>query len=135
MKSITLLFTLLALAFAFTASAADLKQVVAFSQYSSASGSAVYSSAINVINYRHKTVQVNGYDMTTKASAALSGTALVQCGPTESGPWVTCAQEDSTAISATSNSVLQWSDVTHFIRVSWAKTAGRVSVWLNASTN
>ena len=115
--------------------AGDIKQTIPFGLYSAASGSAVYSSAINVAKYRHKTVQIQGYNMSTKAEAALSGTALVQCGPTSSGPWVTCAQEDSTAISSTSNAVLQWSDVTNYIRVSWTKTAGRVSVWLNMLTD
>lgn len=130
----TILSLMLVLALAASALAEpNIKQVVSFGQYSAASGSAVYSSAINASRFRHKTIQVNGYDMTTKAAAALSGTALVQCGPTSSGPWVTCAQEDGTAISTTSNSSLQWSDVSAYVRVSWAKTAGRISAWLNLS--
>jgi hypothetical protein len=111
----------------------NIKQVVSFGQYSAASGTAVYSTVINATRFRHKTIQVNGYNMSTKAEASLSGTALVQCGPTATGPWVTCAQEDGTAISTTSNATYQWSDVSAYIRVSWAKTAGRVSAWLNLS--
>jgi hypothetical protein len=113
--------------------AREIKQAVPFSQYSAASGTAVYSPAVNVSKFRTKTIQVNGYNMSTKAEASLSGTLLVQCGPTSSGPWVTCVQEDSTAISTTANGILQWSDVASFVRVSWAKTAGRVSAWLNLS--
>lgn len=132
---IRIIFTiLLILACAVSAFAEpNIKQVVSFGQYSAASGTAVYSSAINATRFRHKTVQVNGYNMSTRAEAALSGTALVQCGPTSTGPWVTCAQEDGTAISTTANGVYQWSDVAAYVRVSWAKTAGRVSAWLNLS--
>jgi len=111
----------------------NIKQVVSFGQYSAASGTAVYSSVINAMRFRNKTIQINGYDMTTRAAASLSGTALVQCGPTATGPWVTCAQEDGTAISTTANGILQWSDVAAYVRVSWAKTAGRISAWLNLS--
>lgn len=133
MRNIILtIFVTLALATAAMAGP-NTKQLVPFSYYSSASGAAVYSSVVNVMPYRHKTVVVNGYTMSTTTSAALSGTALVQCGPTSSGPWTTCAQEDGTAISLTSNGSLQWSDVASYIRVSWAKTAGLVKVWLNLS--
>jgi hypothetical protein len=115
--------------------AGDIKQMIPFNSYSSASASAAYSPAFNVARYRHKTVQVQGYDMSTGAAAALSGTALVQCGPSSDGPWVTCAQEDGTAISTTANAALQWSDVSAWVRVSWAKTAGKVKVRLNAITD
>lgn len=128
--------TLLVLATAITAMAGpETKQLVPFGLYSAASGSAVYSSVINVAPFRKKTVFVNGYDMTTKAAAALSGTALVQCGPTSNGPWTTCVSNNyaQTAISQTANGSMTWEDVASYVRVSWAKTAGRITVWLNLS--
>lgn len=112
--------------------AGELKQMVPFNSYSSATTAAAYSPAYNVSKYRHKSVQVQGYNMSTGAAASLDGTMLVQVGPTSSGPWVTATQEDGTAISLTSNGYLQWSDVMQFVRVSWAKTTGKVKVWLNA---
>jgi len=92
-------------------------------------------SAIKAIDFRHKTVTFQGYS--TKAStnpSMLSGTALVQCGPTSNGPWSTCVKEDGTAISATTNgSPLQWSDVTAYVRIKWTNTAMCMRAWLNLS--
>lgn len=132
----TIIFALVMLALALPAMAQPaMKAVTPFSLYSAASGTAVYSSVINVTPFRKKTVTINGYAMAAKTEAALSGTALVQCGPTPSGPWTTCVNNNyaQTAVSATANSTLTWEDVSSYIRVSWAKTAGRVSVWLNLS--
>lgn len=130
---LTLTLALAVVSSAFAAPAT--KQIVPFSFYSSASGAAVYSSVINVTPYRHKTVVVNGYTMSTTTSAALSGTALVQCGPTSNGPWSTCVANNyaQTAVSMTSNGSMTWTDVASYVRVSWAKTAGLVKVWLNLS--
>ena len=113
----------------------NVKQVVPFSMYSSANSTAVYSTVINATPFRKKTVVVNGYNMSSTTSAALSGTALVQCGPTQAGPWTTCVSNNyaQTAISMTSNGSMTWEDVSGYIRVSWAKTAGLVKVWLNLS--
>ena len=134
LKAICLTLCLLCLAVTAQAGPAT-KQLVPFSKYSAASGSAVYTSVINVMPFRKKTVVVNGYDMSTKAEASLSGTALVQCGPTTAGPWTTCVNNNyaQTAVSTTANAALTWEDVSSYVRVSWAKTAGRVSVWLNLS--
>ena len=113
----------------------DYGASVPFSNYSAASGAAVYSSAYRVAGYSLKTVSITGTDMTTLAAAALSGTVLVQCGPTSSGPWSTCLNNNyaQTAVSTTANGTLTWRDAAAYIRVSWAKTAGRVKVWLNWS--
>lgn len=133
-KIILAVFMTLALATAALAGP-NTKQLVPFSYYSSASGSAVYSSVINVTPFRKKTVVVNGYTMSTTTSASLSGTALVQCGPTPSGPWTTCVSNNyaQTAISMTANGSMTWEDVASYVRVSWAKTAGLVKVWINLS--
>ncbi len=133
-KIILAVFMTFALATAAIAGPAT-KQLVPFSYYSSASGAAVYSSVVNVLPFRNKTVVVNGYTMSTTTSAALSGTALVQCGPTSSGPWTTCVANNyaQTAISMTSNGSMSWADTASYVRVSWAKTAGLVKVWLNLS--
>lgn len=92
-------------------------------------------SAINVANFRHKTVVFQGYS--TKAStnpSFLSGTALIQCAPTSNGPWQTCAQEDGTAISVTANGTpLQWSDVVSYVRIKWTNTARCMKAWLTLS--
>lgn len=133
-KIILAVFMTLALATAALAGPAT-KQLVPFSYYSSASTAAVYSSVINVMPFRKKTMVVNGYTMSTTTSAALSGTALVQCGPTSTGPWTTCVNNNyaQTAVSTTANASVTWEDVSSYIRVSWAKTAGLVKVWINLS--
>lgn len=93
------------------------------------------TSAINATNFRHKTVIFQGYSSKAATNPSmLSGTALVQCAPTSNGPWQTCAQEDGTSISATSNGApLQWSDVTAYVRVKWTTTARCMRAWLNLS--
>jgi len=121
---------ILSLALTAPAVAGDWRSVALFSKYSSADTNAAYSAVVNTTGMKHKSFVVNGYNMSTLAADSLSGTALIQCGPTSSGPWFTCVQEDSTAISLTANGGLQWSDMYPFVRASWAKTAGRASVWL-----
>lgn len=113
------------------AHAGSLREKAPFSSYSAASTAAVYSEVYNVKGAKSKELQVNGYDMTTKASASLAGTILAQCGPTSTGPWITAQNEAGTAISTTANKAIQWSDLCNFMRISWAKTTGRVSVWFN----
>lgn len=133
MKKI-LSLVLLASLFATSAFALDVGNAVPFSMYSAASGTAVKSTAYDVRRFKTKTVTVQGYDMASpSAAASLSGTALVECGPTSSGPWTTCVDNSyaQTAVSTTANGTRTWTDASAYIRASWAKTAGRVKIWLN----
>ena len=119
--------------FAETKSNAKFSGVQAFTLYSSASGTAVKSDAVYVGGFKKKTVFVQGYNMSTQAAASLSGTALVECGPTATGPWSTCtnsATATTVAVSTTANGMMSWDDAAQYIRASWAKTAGRVGIWL-----
>jgi len=127
------LAALLVAMFATSAMANAFGNFVPFSNYSATSGSAVYSAAVNVRNFKTKTVTVQGVAVALHANAALSGTVLIQCGPTSSGPWYTCVDNSyaQTGITTTSNAVFTWSDASAYIRASWAKTAGEVNVWLN----
>lgn len=103
--------------------ASDFGGSVPFNMYSTAGTN--YSATYRVTGYRTKTVHA---DFTTGSA---SGTLLVQCGPTSSGPWVTCQNEAGTAISTTTSKVMQWSDAVAYVRVSWAKTSGKIKAWLN----
>ena len=131
----TLLLSLaLVIAFTTSAFASQFGNTVPFTNYSATSGTAVKSSAYNVRGFKLKTMTVQGIAVAAHAAAALSGTVLIECGPTSSGPWVTCAQDqtaDGGAVSTTANAMMTWVDASPYIRASWAKTAGEVSVWLN----
>lgn len=133
MRKILALAAILVAMFATSAFANAFGNYVPFSQYSATSGTAVKSSAINVRGFKTKTVTVQGVAVAAHANAALSGTVLVECGPTASGPWNTCVANDyaQTGITTTSNGTFTWSDAAAYIRASWAKTAGEVNVWLN----
>ncbi len=127
---------LLAMAFSTAAFAGQFANNVPFTKYSTAyvAGFAtVYSSAYDVRMFKTKTVTVQGIAISGHTNTSLSGTVLIQCGPTSSGPWNTCVNSSyaQTAISTTSNGTFTWSDAAAYIRASWAKTAGEVSVWLN----
>jgi hypothetical protein len=128
-----ILILALAIALPSMASAAAFGNYVPFSMYSAVDGTAVKSGAINVRGFKTKTVTVQGVAIAGHANAALSGTALIECGPTSSGPWTTCTANDyaQTAVSTTSNTNITFTNAAAYVRASWAKTAGLVSVWLN----
>lgn len=114
----------------YASAAPEYKAVQMFSNYSSASASAVYSTVVPVYGFKVKAMQAQGKVMATKAATTLDGTFLVQCGPTLTGPWVTCQTEAGTAISTTTNKTMQWSDSVYYVRGSWAKTSGRLDAWI-----
>jgi hypothetical protein len=126
MKNIILFAMLLILATALSvpAFAVDQKSAVPFSSYSGSTATH-YSTVYDVHRFRTKTVSV---DMTTVAA---TGTLLVQCGPSSSGPWETCVQQDGTAITGTGSYTLSWDDAAAYVRASWARTTGKISVWFN----
>ena len=127
MEKVVSLITLIAvMALASAAFASQFGNAVPFSIYSGTSATH-YSSVWNVRGFKEKTVTV---DMTTVAA---TGTLLVQCGPTASGPWTTCVQEDGTAVTGTSSYILSWVDASAYIRASWARTTGKISTWFNWS--
>lgn len=106
---------------------------VPFSNYSAANGTAVKSQAYNVRGFNVKTVTVQGVAVAGHTDTTLSGTVLVECAPTSSGPWTTCTANDyaQTAVSMTANGNMTFTNAAAYIRASWAKTAGLVKVWLN----
>lgn len=106
---------------------------VPFNNYSATSSAAVYSAAYNVTGMNIKTLTVTGIAVAGHTPAALSGTVLVQCGPTSSGPWATCINNNyaQTAASTTANGSITWMDASPYIRASWSKTSGQVKAWLN----
>lgn len=116
-----------------TVAAAGYGNGVPFSNYSATSGTAVKSQAYNVRGFNVKTVTVQGVAVADHTDAALSGTVLVECAPTASGPWTTCTSNEyaQTPISLTSNGNMTFTNASAYIRASWAKTAGLVKVWLN----
>jgi hypothetical protein len=78
------------------------------------------------------TIGSNASSMTFKN---MSGTAIVECAPTSSGPWSTCVNEGGTAISKTTNGTQQWEDAVAYVRVKWTASASavgkKVKMWLN----
>lgn len=110
-----------------------------FALYSAASAAVTTSAAINVRGFKTKTVTVSGATLGSNASSQtfknMSGTLLVQCGPTASGPWSTCIANDyaQTAVSRTTNGIFTWSDAVAYIRLNWtAGTVGtKLKAWLN----
>lgn len=110
-----------------------------FALYSAASAAVKTSSAIDVRKYSTKTLHVSGATLASNAASLtfknMSGTAIVQCAPTSSGPWSTCIANGyaQTAISLTTNNVMTWKDATPYIRFKW--TAGTVGTKLKAYLN
>lgn len=139
MKTIaTLIATIFAVMCA-TAAFAATTGGQAFSLYSAASAAVKTSSAIKVTGYKTKTLTVSGATLTSNASSTtfknMSGTALVQCAPTSSGPWSTCVANDyaQTAVSKTTNGTMTWSDAVAYIRLQW--TSSTVGTKLKAYLN
>jgi hypothetical protein len=67
---------------------------------------------------------------TTLAAQALDGTFLLQCGPTSTGPWVTCKDQGANAATTTANAIFSFSNATQWVRGSWNRTSGRIKAWL-----
>lgn len=128
-----LVLTAALVAFSTSAFAAGYGNGVPFSNYSAANGTAVKSQAYNVRGFKVKTVTSQGVATAGHTDTTLSGTVLVECGPTASGPWTTCTANDyaQTAVSMTANGNMTFTNAAPYIRASWAKTAGQVKVWLN----
>lgn len=105
-----------------------------FALYSAASAAVKTSAAVNVSGFRTKSMQVSGATITSTAASTtfknMSGTVLAQCSMTSNGPWVTCVQQDSTAVSFTTNGILSWDDAFQYIRLQW--TSGTVGTKLKA---
>ena len=104
---------------------------VIFNNFSAYSGTAVKSTPVNVAAARIKTVQVTGIAVAGHTATTLSGTFLLECGPTKTGPFVTCKDQAGNATTTTSNTIFNIDDSVLWMRGSWAKTAGEVKAWLN----
>lgn len=87
------------------------------------------SAVIKATGYVNKTVHVTGSD-TGITFMNFSGTGIVECAPTTSGPWSTCAQEDGTAISFTAPGNLSWTGLSDYIRVTYTKSKHSLKAWL-----
>ena len=123
----TFIIALFIVALALPAFALTRKEV-AFPNLSTTSGATINSAVIDVRDYRTKTVVMSGvYGDATFGN--FSGTGLIQCGATATGPWYTCVQEDSTAISQTAPGILSWRDAVNYIRVAFTKTKHDLKVW------
>lgn len=113
-----------------------------FGAYSAASAAVKTSSVIDVRRYPRKTMYVSGATIDSVLTAPtfgnMSGTAIMQCGPTSSGPWSTCVANDyaQTAVSLTSSGSITWTDSAPYVRFRWtAGTTGKkLKAWLY-STN
>lgn len=111
----------------------------AFVLYSAASGAVKTSSVYDVRAFRTKTMTVSGATLASHATSTtfknMSGTAIVQCAPTSSGPWSTCIANDyaQTAVSLTANNQITWSDAVAYIRFKWtaATTGTKLKAFLN----
>lgn len=100
-----------------------------FSNSSTVQGAASYSSAVKVSPSELKSVVVNGvYQGGTFGN--FSGTVLLQCGPSSTGPWTTCKDVGGNAVSSTSNGHFNLESMIPYVRASWTRTKHRVSVWL-----
>lgn len=111
----------------------------AFALYSGASAAVTTTSAINVRGFKTKSMAVSGVTLTSNPASItyknMSGTVLIQCAPTASGPWSTCIANDyaQTAISRTTNGIFTWSDAVAYVRLHWTAgtVGGKLKAWLN----
>jgi hypothetical protein len=134
------LLTIMALMLAVPAFSADFKTAIPFANMS-ASGAAVKTSAAYFVGgYARKSVQVTGVTLTSNLASPtfknMSGTLIAQCGPTSSGPWVTCLQGQSSAgaaVSLTTNTVTFWEGASSYIRFQWTSgtIGGKLKAWFN----
>jgi len=118
---------ILILAFAVPSFAVTRKEI-GFANISTTAAATAYSSVIDVRDFRTKTVIFSGV-YADGVYGNYSGTALVQCGATSSGPWYTCVQEDATAVSMTTPGILSWRDAVNYVRVAFTKTKHDLKAW------
>lgn len=126
------------LAFAVAAGAAMIQ--TPFSNMSAASGAVKYSPAFNVTGYKLKTIHTTGQTLASNNAVPvyknMSGTVVAQCGPTSSGPWVTCTDRSyaQTAASVTTNTTFTWDDAATYVRLKWTSgtVGGKLKAWLFA---
>lgn len=108
----------------------EIRSVKVFDNHSGSAGVAVYSSVVNVSRFPQKSVMINGgYNGGTFGN--YTGTVLLQCGPTVTGPWQTCKDAGNNAVTSTANAHFNLSSTIQYLRASWTKTKHRVTVWLN----
>lgn len=124
----TLFLSLVILLVATSALAAASTDII-FNRLSSSGTSAAFR-----INGSKKSVALAAYSTSTTTNAtgnALRGTFALECGPTSSGPWVTCKDQAGNAVSTTSLAVFNLSDAFTWLRGKWTKNGlGNVKAWL-----
>lgn len=123
----TLLFTILLLVSVVTAAFA-VDQIKTTSLFTAQTTTGV-SSAVNTGLYTKKSVIING-SYTGGVYGNYSGTLLLQCAPTATGPWVTCKDSSGNAVSATTNTTFDLDTLVQYVRANWTKTKHNISVWL-----
>lgn len=109
-----------------------------FNKYTGLGSTARYSVAYKVDRNSKKTAIFQAYSGNgTTTLATIPGTAVLQCGATSSGPWVTSKDLGaSTAASATTSTLFTVDELCQWYRIGWTSTRpadGRprsISAWL-----
>jgi hypothetical protein len=129
MKYLTSLLTVTLLLFASVAFSQPIRNplgpyvAIPFNQYTGMASTARYSGAQKVDRNTQKTVVFVGYSTNgTDVLATLPGTAIAQCGPTSSGPWVTSKDVAANTVSATTSTLFNLDSCCPYIRTGWTKT-------------
>lgn len=139
MKTIISLFIMVALVATASIASAAAYGNNPFALYSAASGAVTTTSGMSVRGFKTKSMTVTGATLNSNAASQtfknMSGTVLIECAPTSSGPWSTCVANDyaQTAVSRTTNGTFTWSDAIAYVRLKWtAGTVGtKMKAWLN----
>jgi hypothetical protein len=119
------MFVIIAVAVAAQAEVKPVGMVKPMANYSSAAATTAFSTGY----MRKKTVHITG-NYAAATFGNFSGTVAMQCGPTSSGPWVTCKDAGNTAVSTTTPAVYNLDNLSSYVRFLFTKTKHAVTVWL-----
>ena len=129
MKSLVTIFSIMALVLASTAFAEPIQNpagAAATSIYAAAGTAsvAVYTSGLKADRNTKKAFILVGYSSAGVTQlTTLPGTAVIQVGPTSTGPWVTAKDVNGTSLSGlTSSGAFLIDSLNQWYRLSWTKT-------------
>lgn len=104
-------------------------QATVFDNATGASATARYSAVIRASAGTKKTVTFYGYSGAGAklSGGAMSGTAALQCGPTNTGPFAPARDINGAVISGTANTTWDLDTTCRFFRGVWTRTGSKAN--------
>lgn len=127
MKKLILALLLLAIAAPVAAKQSYLQAV--FTNVSRTTTSSTFTTG----PFTKKAIIFNGASTASNIASNMYGTGTVQCGATETGPYVTMKDTAGTAVSTTANAIFNVDSLCNYWRVVWTRTKQKINVWVQYS--